>query len=238
MINKKYYFLSTGLFAVLTVAIMKKLDIFLRKYEADQPDTYANKVFRYFFKESLCFSLIETSTGLSGNKKYFIMYKASPIGFFIIEPSETEKKEAAKWQLKELEILSSHILKTIDCSRMSDEQKAVAFGALHSRAEYMINTKGAIETLSSYYDKNASAYSELVEIGRELWMNEDEGHTFHSEELCEYISYSNHLFSVRVLSTMNAYCSNDDSYRDFKMDLTMFFYKKKGQWLCFETTNA
>lgn len=238
MINKKSYLLSTGLFAVLSAVIMKKLDTGLREYEANLPDNYAEIIYRYFFADDPCTSFLELSSGLSDDKKYLVLYKDSPIAVFTIEPNHQTEKTAVKWRLKKIEMQSPCVIEPSDASHMSDDQKAAAFGTLRSRAEYMIHAKGSSEALTSYYDKDAAAYSELQEIGEELWMNEDEGHTFHSESLSLYISYSAHLFSVRGCSTMNVYCSNDDSYRDFAMDITMFFYKKHNQWLCFETTNV
>lgn len=234
----KKYFLSTGLFAASAAVMLKKLDTALRNYEAAQPGTCAEEVFCCYFGDNSKTSYREIPAGLGGEKKYLVCCDASPIAVFTLEPTDGKEKAAGKWQLKNMKMLSPCGMAPEKLSHMSDAQKKAAFGAFRARAEYMINAKGAAEAVDFYYDRDASAYCELTEIGRELWMNQDEGHSFHHVRLGGYIPYSEHLFSARVSATMNVYCANDDSYRDFPVDLTLYFYLKNDRWLCFEAANA
>ena len=237
MVNNKYL-ISAGVFMALAVFTLKKLDSALKEYEADQPDACAEYIFRTFFVKDDHASFLETSNGLSNDRKYLALYDNHLIAAFLLEPVEPKEAVGFRWRLKEIRMVSPSAMEASDFSTMKEEQKKVVAGALRARAEYMINAEGSAAALKEYYDTDSAAYSELTEIGRELWMNEDDGHTFRKEGLDRYTPYSDNLFSARGYCTMNVYCTNDDSYRDFDMEITMFFRKINGQWLCFETTNV
>lgn len=230
--------MSVGIFSAAACAILGKLDKRLRQYEAGQPDTFASEIFSQYFSNGTMTDYIETSSGLSEEKKYIVRMNRIPIAFFSLTETTQEANDRKKWNLKTISMIIPANIETADVNRMNEEQRQSALGALKARAEYFINAKGADKSIAQYYDAGSSAYLELAEMGKELWMNDDDGHSFRNDYLYDYVPYSEHLFSVRGESIMNVYCTNDGSYKDYAIGITMFFYWKDGKWVCFETSNG
>ena len=112
----------------------------------------------------------------------------------------------------------------------------MVIGALEAYSEYMINASGARAAVAKYFDSSSDAYTDIVNMGKELWMNSDKGHRFLNEEVTEYIKYSDDLFYARGKVTLNAGLK-DGSTRDYDVDMALFFRKKNGKWLCYGMTN-
>ena len=123
-----------------------------------------------------------------------------------------------------------------ESNTITDDEKSVVIGALEAYSEYMINASGARAAVAKYFDSSSDAYTDIVNMGKELWMNSDKGHRFLNEEVTEYIKYSDDLFYARGKVTLNAGLK-DGSTRDYDVDMALFFRKKNGKWLCYGMTN-
>lgn len=127
-------------------------------------------------------------------------------------------------------------LEQTEATTMNEEQKEVAVGAMKARAEYMVKAAGSRTAVAKYYDTGSQAYNDLVEMAKELWMNEDNGHSFSEPVLTGYAKYSDDLFSVRGSIIMHM-TLKDNTQRDYEVDMSMFFRKKNDKWVCYEFTN-
>ena len=123
-----------------------------------------------------------------------------------------------------------------EATAISEDEKAAVLGALEAYSEYMINAKGARQAVAKYYDSSSDAYKDIVNMGKELWMNSDRGHRFLNENVTEYIKYSDELFYARGTVTLNV-ALKDGSTRDYTVDMALFFRLKNGKWLCYGMTN-
>lgn len=123
-----------------------------------------------------------------------------------------------------------------ESNTISDAEKQLVLGALRARGEFMINASGARAAVAKYYDSSSDAYKEIIEMGKELWMNTDRGHRFLSEEVTDYCKYSDELFSARGSIVMDI-TLKDGNTKQFDIDSTLFFRKKNGNWVCYAQTN-
>ena len=123
-----------------------------------------------------------------------------------------------------------------ESNTITDDERAAVIGALEAYSEYMINAKGARQAVAKYYDSSSDAYKDIVNMGKELWMNSDRGHRFLNENVTEYIKYSDELFYARGTVTLNV-ALKDGSTRDYTVDMALFFRLKNGKWLCYGMTN-
>ena len=120
---------------------------------------------------------------------------------------------------------------------ISDEERAAVFGALEAYSGFMINASGSRANLAKYFDGSSAAYSDIIAMGKELWMNSDRGHEFQNEEILGYTKHSDSLFSVRASLNMHVICK-DGSEKDYGVTESMIFVKKSdGSWVCNEMTN-
>ena len=120
---------------------------------------------------------------------------------------------------------------------ISDEERAAVFGALEAYSGFMINASGSRTNLAKYFDGSSAAYSDIIAMGKELWMNSDRGHEFQNEEILGYTKHSDSLFSVRASLNMHVICK-DGSEKDYGVTESMIFVKKSdGSWVCNEMTN-
>ena len=123
-----------------------------------------------------------------------------------------------------------------ESNTITEDEKSVVIGALEAYSEYMINASGARAAVAKYFDSSSDAYTDIVNMGKELWMNSDRGHRFLNENVTEYIKYSDDLFYARGQVTLNV-ALKDGSTKDYDVDMALFFRQKNGKWLCYGMTN-
>lgn len=119
---------------------------------------------------------------------------------------------------------------------MSEDERAVVFGALESFGGFMINASGSRAGVAKYFDGSSQAYKDIIAMGSELWMNSDNGHQFLDEEILGYTKHSNDIFSVRAAMRMHVNCK-DGTQKDYNVTESMFFKLKDGKWVCYDMTN-
>lgn len=120
---------------------------------------------------------------------------------------------------------------------ITEAEKEAVLGAMKGYAEFMINASGSRSAVSKWFDTSSKIYNEILNMGKELWMNGDRGHTFHDERIDGYARYSDELFSVHAHIEMNVTLKNGGGQRDYPVDLSLFFKQKNGKWVCYDMTN-
>lgn len=116
------------------------------------------------------------------------------------------------------------------------EAKEAALGAARAYAEYMINASGSGRAVDKYFETGSQTYKDILAMHGELWMNEDRGHSFTTQEVTHCSRYAEDLVAARVNVVMDVVI-RDGSHRDYTVDSAMFLKQKNGNWIVCEMTN-
>ncbi|MGM9548912.1 MAG: hypothetical protein ACI3V5_03620 [Faecousia sp.] len=124
-----------------------------------------------------------------------------------------------------------------EANTISDEEKEAALNAAKTYCLFMIE-KATKADIAKYFDTSSEVYSVITNLNGNLWMQGNNGYRFTKEEISNYGRYSDDLFSVRVVLTLNV-TRTDGTTKDYDYDQTLFFRKQNtGKWLAYDATNV
>ncbi len=115
---------------------------------------------------------------------------------------------------------------------ISDEEREAV---LTVAKEYSKRMLGISVELFRYFDRNSEIYNVIRR--NENWMQDFTGYDFAEEEVSNYYSYTEDLYSARVSLTLNVTRRNG-TIKEYKVDSTLFMERKEdGKWLAVDMAN-
>lgn len=118
---------------------------------------------------------------------------------------------------------------------ISEEETTLALEASRVYARFMIEEAGSNQ-VAKYFDPTSDIYKTICRS--ETWMQSNQGYDFANETVSDYYRYTDDLFSVHVVMTLNV-TRNNGSVKEYPMDSTLFFQKQgNGKWMAVNMTNV
>lgn len=114
-----------------------------------------------------------------------------------------------------------------------EEQRTQIIGAAKSYALYMVRA-GSAAQLKKYFDSGSEIYKTIR--SSELWIAQTSEQTFSNENISEFCSYGEDVFSARVSMHLDIKRANG-TYKPYEVDSTLFFHRVDGKWLSYDMTN-
>lgn len=139
---------------------------------------------------------------------------------------------------KEMTVTYDETTKTFtertESNTMTEEQRQAAIDAGKAYCLWMIEEINDRGKIAKHFDPSSKAYSDMISVQYERWMQNNGGYEFTSTEVTDFAGYGDNLFSARV-KLMMVVTRTNGSTKDYPFEYSMFFEKQdNGKWLCFQ----
>lgn len=119
--------------------------------------------------------------------------------------------------------------------QIQEDQKAALLNAAQTYCKYMISG-GSTTQLRKYFDSTSNIYKTILK--NEMWVRGYTGYTFSPEQVTDFYSYTDKLFSAKLTMTMNVTRTNG-TVKEYPLSNTFFMEQQtNGSWLVIEMVNV
>ena len=117
---------------------------------------------------------------------------------------------------------------------ISQAEKDLALEAIKTYAVYMSSKGGHENELAEYFERGTDLFKTFTSMER-TWTQTNAGRSFSDDTVTDTVKYSDDLFSARVSTNLHLK-RKDGTEKVTKLDNSMFFKKKNGEWKCYDMT--